>query len=111
MKRLLGILLLCVYVSVPALADTNKQVLHLRCGDNTSDFDCLTNPRGGADYQFGVAVKAKALYQLARIWLRVRKHDGSGAKDLMVLKKNVPASQVALMEFNGFSGICRGCQV
>jgi len=69
------------------------------CTENDSTLICAVKLRKQS-YPFGVAVKAVPGYTLDKIWMRIRRHDGSGDKDLVIHHDDVTAGNFALFQFH-----------
>ena len=104
MKRFLITVLLCVLASSTVVADVRKRTVDggsiaSPCHLEDSKLECAISLRSGG-HPFGVAIKAKQAYTLDKIWLRVRRQNGSGAKDLLTHYDDVTAGNFALMQFH-----------
>jgi len=52
------------------------------------------------DYKFGIAVLGSMRYIIDKVWVKVRRADGSGDKTLVVLKENFDSDKFALFQLH-----------
>lgn len=103
MKRAIAAIALTAVAAAPALADVRERTFadasaFSKCL-NLSSMDCAVKLRDSG-HPFGVAVKSAGGYTIDKVWLRVTKSNGSGSKDISVLKQNVTAGALGLLQFH-----------
>lgn len=115
MKQKLAILALALTTltggalgGAPAIADVLNRTVEdsnqndcLDQGNTMSDIDCAAAKRRSG-YELGIAVKGngKIAYAVDNVWIRVRKSNGSGSKDVARHKDNITADDFSLTEFH-----------
>ena len=105
MKRILSTLLLGIAISAPATADVRHRSVYVAgvfstvCPLAYSVRKCAASLRN-ANYLFGVVIKPAGGYTIDKIWMRVRRSDGSHDGDLAIHYDDVGEDNFALFQFH-----------